>query len=280
MLRTLTIAFLVAAAMPAAAQDRTQTLADVRQDLTVLYVEIQRLKRELSTTGTPGVALGGNTALERVDAIEAELQRVTAKTEELTNRINRVVTDGTNRIGDLEFRLVELEGGDLSTLGETTTLGGAAEQAAVSGAATASPLISPITGNASGAQLAVGEQTDFDRAKSAYDAGSYDAAVTQFATFAQTYTGGVLTTEAHFWRGKALAALGNTSGAAKAYLEAYSGDPDGVMAPDALLELGLSLDSLGAAEEACTMLGELTSKFPGSAASDEARAARAKMGCT
>lgn len=275
MFRRLTLAVLVAAALPAAAQDRAQTLADVRQDLTVLYVEIQRLKRELSTTGTPGVALGGSTALERVDAIEAELRRLTAKTEELTSRIDRVVADGTNRIGDLEFRLVELEGGDVSKLGETTTLGGPLEAERMAGAP-AAQVIAPAT---DGAQMAVGEQADFDKAKAAYDAGSYDAAANQFASFAQTYTGGALTTEAHFWRGKALAAVGNTSGAAKAYLEAYSGDPDGVLAPDALLELGLSLDSLGASEEACTMLGELTAKFPGSAASEEALTVRHSMGC-
>jgi tol-pal system protein YbgF len=275
MVRTLTFSIVLALAVPAAAQDRERTLADVRQDLTVLYVEIQKLKRELSTTGTPGVALGGTTALERVNAIETELRRLTAKTEELTNRIDRVVADGTNRIGDLEFRLVELEGGDVSKLGEGTTLGGEieAERTAIAGAPVIAPAITP------GAEMAVGEQADFNRAKEAYDAGSYDAAANQFQTFAATYTGGPLTTEAHFWRGKSLAALGNTSGAAKAYLEAYSGDPDGVMAPDALLELGLSLDSLGASEEACTMLGELTAKFPDSAASEEAEAARASMEC-
>lgn len=277
MLRRLTFTILLAAACPAAAQDRARTLADVRQDLTVLYVEIQRLKRELSTTGTPGVALQGTSALERIDAIEAELQRLTARTEEVTNRVNRVVEDGTNRIGDLEFRLVELEGGDVSKLRQTTTLGGDAGRSGGAAATTgAAPAIERQDG---GPQLAVGEQADFDKARAAYDAGSYDAAASQFASFAETYTGGSLTIEAHFWRGKALAALGNGSGAAKAFLEAYSGDPDGVMAPDALLELGLSLDGLGASEEACTMLGELTAKFPDSAASDEARTAQGQMGC-
>ena len=42
------------------------------------------------------------------------MQRLTSKSEELENRINRIVSDGTTRIGDLEFRLVELEGGDVS----------------------------------------------------------------------------------------------------------------------------------------------------------------------
>jgi len=272
MLRALIICFGLVTTAPALAQVRDQTLADIRQDLTVLYVEIQRLKRELSTTGTPGVALGGTTALERIDAIESELQRVTAKTEQLENRVNQVVTDGTNRIGDLEFRLVELEGGDVSKLGDTTTLGGDTGQPAP---AISAPAIEPQ----GGAQLAVGEQTDFEKAKNAYDAGAYDAAVNHFQTFTETYIGGPLTAEAHFWRGKSLTALGNASGAARAYLEAFSGDPDGVMAPDALLELGISLDVLGQSEEACTMLSEVSSRFPGSAASSEAQSARADMGC-
>ena len=56
--------------------------------------------------------------------MESELQRLTSKTEELENRVNRIVADGTRRIGDLEFRLVELEGGDVGALGQTSTLGG------------------------------------------------------------------------------------------------------------------------------------------------------------
>lgn len=248
-----------------------ETLADVRQDLSILYVEIQKLKRELSTTGGTSVQTQGGSMLDRVNAIEAELQRLTGRTEELKNRVDRIVADGTNRIGDLEFRLVELEGGDIAQLGETSTLGGESEIAA------ATHSLEP---SAEGAQFAVGEQADFDKAKEAFEAGSYETAVVQFDEFSQTYTGGPLTTEAHFWRGKSLAALGETSAAAKAYLEAYTGDPEGILAPDALLELGLTLDLLGAADEACTMLGEVQTKFPGSAAADEATEVWASIGCT
>lgn len=257
---------------PALAQDREQTLADIRQELSVLYVEIQNLKRELSTTGSPSnLNLQGTSALDRVNAMEAELQRLTSNTEELTNRVNRIVQDGTNRIGDLEFRLVELEGGDISQLGETTTLGGDSPTGAIS----AAPAIQPE----GGVQMAVGEQADFDAARDAYEAGSYESAVVQFATFAETYTGGPLTAEAHFWRGKSLSALGDTSGAARAYLESFSGNPSGDIAPQSLLELGLSLDALGQAQEACVMLGEVTTRFPSSPASIEAQTARADLGC-
>ncbi len=252
-----------------AAQDREQTLADIRQDLNVLYVEVQRLKRELSTTGFSGTGNFSGTSLpDRVNAIEAELARLTDATEELTNRINRIVAEGSNRIGDLEFRLVELEGGDISQLAETTTLGG---ETAVPPA----PEM-PATG---GPEMAVGEQADFDRAKEAFDAGSYETAATQFENFAQTYTGGRLTAEAHYWRGKSLGALGNVSGAAKAYLESFSGSPQSAIAPLSLLELGLALDALGQKEESCVMLGEVTVRFPTSAASVEAQTARTDLGC-
>ena len=96
--------------MSGIAQDRAQTLADIRQDLNVLYVEIQRLKGELSTTQGPSVSVAAGSVLERVQNIETELQRLTALSEELQFRVERVVQDGTNRVGDLEFRLVELEG--------------------------------------------------------------------------------------------------------------------------------------------------------------------------
>lgn len=254
------------------AQDREETLADIRQELTVLYVEVQRLRRELSTTGGVSVPLGGTSALDRIDAIESELQRLTAATERLQNRVDRIVTDGTNRIGDLEFRLVELEGGDISKLGETTTLGGDDGLPPV-----ALPAPQPGTGNV---QLAVGEQADFDRAKAAFDSGDYTSAEAQFAAFTNTYPGGPLSGEAHFWRGEALAALGDPGAAARAYLESFSGDPEGMMAPDALLQLGLSLDALGQPVEGCAMLSEVTIRFPSSAASLDAQAARVDMGCS
>jgi hypothetical protein len=47
--------------------------------------------------------------LQRMDALEAEIRRLASLTEELQIRVDSVVRDGTNRVGDLEFRLCELE---------------------------------------------------------------------------------------------------------------------------------------------------------------------------
>ena len=256
--------------LPAVAQDQGQTLADIRQELAVLYVELQRLKRELVTTGAPGVPLTGSTTLERVDAIEAQLTRLTGRAEELTNRIDQVVSDGTNRLGDLEFRVCELEPGcNPGEVGDTLPIGGVAVGAPAA----------PAPEAGAGAQLALGEQADFDAARAAYDAGEYQRAADLFAAFTQSYTGGPLTGEAHYWRGQALERAGLRDEAARAYLESFSGSPNGALAPDALLRLGLSIEAQGNRAEACLTLGEVTTRFPQSQASIGAQAARASLGC-
>ena len=89
--------------VPGAAHAQQETLADIRQELSVLYVELQRLRGELNTTGAPSGSGGGGSVLSRVDAIEAELRRLTSATEELELRIDRVVSDGTTRVGDLDL---------------------------------------------------------------------------------------------------------------------------------------------------------------------------------
>lgn len=253
------------------AQTREESLADIRQQLSVLFVEVQRLKQELNTTGGAASNLAGSSVLDRVTLIEGELQRLTSKTEELENRIDRIVRDGTNRIGDLEFRLVELEGGDLSELGDTTTLGGE-DLAAI-------PVPAPPA-STGGGQMAVGEQADFDRALAAFEAGNFQASADQFQLFTETYTAGPLTGDAHFYRGRALTELGLNTAAARAYLESFSGSPESARAPDALLALGMALNRIGKGDQACLTLGEVTTRFPSSAASIEAQTVRASLGCS
>jgi tol-pal system protein YbgF len=266
--------------MQALAQDE-QTLADIRQELTVLYVEIQRLKRELSTTGSASVTVGGDTVLDRMTSIENEMQRLTAKTEQLEFRVNRVVEDGTNRIGDLEFRLVELEGGDVSALGETTTLGGDTGETTIgSGAVPAVPATPAPAPGVETTQLAVGEEDDFKRAQAALTEGRYAEAAEQFAAFSRNYPGGPLAAGADLGRGEALEALGDTREAARAYLSSFSVDPNGQVAPEALFRLGRALGELDQTQEACVTLSEVGIRFPGTPAVAQAEEARRALACS
>ncbi len=267
------MAAVVATSGVAQAQDQ-QTLADIRQELTVLHVEIQRLKREFSTTGSPAPNLSGSSVLERVDAIEAELQRLTRQTEQLNQRVQSIVVDGTNRIGDLEFRLVELEGGDLSTLGETSTLGGDTDVTAAAPAAPATPSVTEQ------GELAIGEQADFDAAAQALADGNFQAAADQFALFETSYPGSPLAPEAHLKRGQALEGLGDTREAARAFLASFTGDSEGAFAPEALFELGAALGRLGQTDQACITLSEVGVRFPASANVADATQEMASLGCS
>ncbi|MDF1872238.1 tol-pal system protein YbgF [Vannielia sp.] len=283
MIRRLLFAALIAwPAAPALAQSQAETLADIRQELSVVFVEIQKLKRELSTTqGAGGVSSAGS-VLDRVNAIEAQLQALTSRTEEMQNRIDRVVTDGTNRVGDLEFRVCEIEPGcDFGEIGDTLPIGGEAP-ASSGGSNNSTAAIAPVTGSepsSGGPAMAVAEQADFDRAKEALDSGSFQSAVDLFASFTETYPGGPLTGSAHFYRGEALMEQGETAKAARAYLESFSGDPQGPLAASALLQLGSTLAELGQTSEACVTLGEVQTRFPDGDMAYEAGAKRRAIGC-
>lgn len=268
------LALTLALPRAAMAQD-SETLADIRQQLSILYVEMQKLKRELSTTGTPAGLETSGTTLDRVNAIEEELRRLTGRTEQLENRVQRVVDDGTNRIGDLEFRLVELEGGDVSTLGETTTLGGddlgpkptdtSLDQNSTSGA---------------GSELAVGENADFQRAQSTLEAADYASALTQFTAFLDAYPASPLAPQAHLGRGLAMEGQGgDTAAMARAFLESYSTDLNSPVADQALFHLGKSLGALGKTSEACVTLGEVSVRHPMSEMVSRAQIEMQNLGC-
>ncbi|MGI9367664.1 MAG: tol-pal system protein YbgF [Ruegeria sp.] len=267
------LAAVVMTAGVAKAQDQ-QTLADIRQELTVLHVEIQRLKREFSTTGTPAPNLSGSSILERVDAIEAELQRLTRQTEQLNQRVESIVADGTNRIGDLEFRLVELEGGDLSTLGETSTLGGGEQSAVVVSPTPAEPVSTEL------GELAIGEQADFNAAAQALADGDFQSAVGLFSQFDLSYPGSPLAPEANLRRGQALVGIGDTREAARAFLASFTGDSEGPLAPEALFELGAALGRMEQTDQACITLNEVGVRFPASPSVSAATQEMAALGCS
>lgn len=275
-MKRLVVAVALFASTPVVAQDNSETLADIRQQLSVLNVEMQTLTRELSTTGAPALGIEGTSFPDRVISMEQQLQALTAKTEQMAFRIESISRDGGNRIEDLRFQLCELTPDcDLGSLPEPGPLGGAGQSAAASGGGN-----STGASSGGGAQLAIGEEADFNAAKALLDQGNNAQAAQSFERFATNYPTGPLTTEAQYLKGEALSRDGQHAPAARAYLEAFSGAPEGTRAPDALLGLGRSLGSLGQTEEACLTLSEVGVRFPASAAAGQANSVRAGLGCS
>lgn len=276
-MRAILAVFALALSSVVAFAQESGTLADIRQELTVLHVEVQKLKRELSTTGSAGSATGGGSVLDRVNSIEEEVQRLTAKTEQLEFRIEQVVTDGTRRIGDLEFRLVELEGGDVSQLGETTTLGGQ-----VLGEDLTDVMAPEVTDREEddAPQLAEAEVADFEAARKALEEGDFASAADKLSAFNEIYPGSPLGQQAQLTYGAALEGQGDIRSAARAYLDAFRLDPNGEHAPEALFRLGKGLGQLGQTAEACTTLAEVGVRFPVGEPADKAEAERARLECS
>lgn len=127
--------------------------------------------------------------------------------------------------------------------------------------------------------MAMNEQADFDRAKGVLDQGDFRAAADLFKTFAETYPGGPLTGDAGYLRGEALMKAGDLPGAARAWLDGFSAEPEGKRAADDLLELGKALGALGQKTEACATLSEVPARFPASEAAGKVTAAQASLGC-
>ncbi|MBL1435145.1 MAG: tol-pal system protein [Rhodobacteraceae bacterium] len=222
-------------------QAQEMTLDDIRGDIAVLSLQLEALRMELSSTGSTELsARDAASALVRIDEINADLRAALGRVETLEIKVRQVIEDGTRRIGDIEFRLTELEGGDATLNAPTTPLGGTESQ---------SDVITP-------------ERQAFSDAKKALESGDGAAAAGLLAAFLGNFPDGPLSSEARFMQGEALAMQGDFQNAARSYLSGFSGAPDGTFAPRSLFGLSVSLFQLGQGEQACLTLAEIQIRYP------------------
>lgn len=235
----------------AALQDQSPRLADLRARLTVAQSQLQELRAQLRAQGAPGYkALGGpDKAIDRMNTLEADMRRLTAETQSLTNRLDRALASNRTLLDDLEFRICEMEPacdlGALTTPTESTHVPPAATRPTAPAVATAA------------------EQAAFDQAKASADAGEPARAAAQWAFFLNAHPASPLAVPAMLAEGQALSASGDDLGAARAWLTAFAAQPNGPGAADALLGVADALAKGGAnPERACYYLAELSARFP------------------
>lgn len=245
-----------------------ETVADIRAEISALSTVVADLARELSSGSAAGQPGFDGSLLERVDQIRDELARLTGRTEEMEFRIRRVVDEASNRLGDLEFRVTELEGGDVSAL-QNRPLGG--------DIAAPAPL-SP-TPAVPQAEFAAGERAAYEGAISLADAGDSEGAIDALRDFLDLFPGSPLSVDAAMRLASLQRDAGAEPDAARTYLNLYLADTEGPSAPPALLGLGRSLGRLAQVEEACVMFDELRDRFGGTTEALEAESARIEIGC-
>ncbi|MEM7498244.1 MAG: tol-pal system protein YbgF [Pseudomonadota bacterium] len=220
----------------------------------LLEGEIRALRRELGVArgaAAGGAAGSGSTPdmLRRLSEIEAELRRLTGEVERLKFRVDQIAEDAGRRFGDIEFRLTELEGGDLAALpANPPPLGGGLESGGQGGG------VVP--------QVSVSEQRALDEGIRLVQQGRFGEAEAALRGFLDDYPGSPLVPLAHFWRGEAAFTQGSFQTAARAFLAGYRADQGGEQAPDNLVKLGVSLSRLGQINEACLTFAEVSRRFP------------------
>ncbi len=257
----------------AQAQAQTDSLAQLRAELGIVSGMVAELAGQMSsgTVAVPQTLTGE--AFDQIERLRTEITALTARTEALEFRLRQVIDDASNRIGDMEFRLTELEGGDVAALGTPQPLGGQAPapasppQAAAPAPATDAP------------QLAAGEAAAFEAARAQLEGGDVAGGIAALDLFLQTYPGSPLGAEASTRLARAQSGIGQDADAAKTWLNLYLAAPEGPSAPLALLELGDALGRLNQTAEACVMFEELLTRFPAAPEAQGALAAKARLSC-
>ena len=103
---------------------------------------------------------------------------------------------------------------------------------------------------------------DYDAATAAFREGQYEVAEQRFRSYLEKNPKERLTPEAIFYLGETYFRRARAREAAEQYLKVTVDFPRAVRAPEALVKLGLSLEKLGAKEQACAAFGEVGRKYP------------------
>jgi len=117
-------------------------------------------------------------------------------------------------------------------------------------------------------------RSEFNAALATLRAGQYDAAEQAFLEFLQKRPKDRLAVDAQFYLGESYYKASRPREAAEQYLKISTDFEKSPRAPEALLKLGMSLEKLGAREQACAAYEGVGRKYPTAAASIRASAER------
>jgi len=117
-------------------------------------------------------------------------------------------------------------------------------------------------------------KADFEAAADLLKAQRYDAAQQAFSTFLQRHPGTRYNAPAIFHFGESYYYQNRHREAAEQFLKIATDYAKSSVAPGAMVKLGVSLNALGAKEQACAFFAEVPHKYPNASASDKQAAAR------
>ena len=296
-------------AIPAVAQDNSETR--IRK----LEAEVRALQRkvfpggdgkyfepQISTSQSgPNVNAGPSTTavtdmLARLDAIEAQMQRLTGQVEENGNAVREL----TSRLAALEVTSTAAEASEPQTIAGTPTPAttpppspAASRPAQAAATPTATPAAASQPAGPSAARLAAVQeiakpQTDdagddeYSYGFRLWNAGFYPEAQQQLALFLEKHPNHSRATYGRNLLGRAYLDDGKAREAAPWFLKNYQADKQSARAPDSLLYLAEAMIALEDTNRACIALAEFGETYAALAAGrlqDQYEANRRKVEC-
>ncbi|MEP2828020.1 tol-pal system protein YbgF [Parvibaculum sp.] len=262
---------------------------------------IDRIEREISdlqrqaysgggSSGSPVVMESGAGAANlqaRVVELEDQVRALNGRLEEANHRAETLARNLEAFRQDVDLRFRDL-GAASAPAGASAGGEGGAQSSAAPAQGTlgaASPAGSPGAAAGGGSAPSVlpngTPETQYDFAIDLMKRGQYDKARGAFEEFLQLHPKHALAGNAQYWLGETFYAQNDYKRAGDAFLTGYTTYASSSKAPDSLLKLGMSLAALDNKDAACTVWGELGSKFPQASPSVVARAKleRQKAGC-
>lgn len=263
---------------------------------------LDRIEREISdlqrqtysgggSSGAPVVMDSGASTADlqaRVVELEEQVRDLTGRLEEANHRTETLRRNLDAFQQDVDLRFQDAAGGSPAAGSGAAGSGeGAGAQSSVgpSSSATAAPAVGEASGASAGSAPSLlpngTPETQYEFAIDLMKRGQYDKARAAFQEFLQIHPKNALAGNAQYWLGETYYAQNDYKRAGDAFLTGYTTYASSSKAPDSLLKLGMSLAALDNKDAACTVWGELGSKFPQASPSVVARAKleRQKAGC-
>lgn len=258
-------------------------------DMRAVGNRLDRIENEISDLQRQAYGGGSSGAPRTLDSgsASADLQSRVLELEEQVRTLNGRIEEAEYKAveaqrqlelfkADVELRFQDLgAGGGMSAVREDGDAEPAGEAVAAAPAndVPAAPVASILPNGTPEAQ--------YDFAIDLMKRGQYDQARQAFQEFLQLHPKHELAGNSQYWLGETYYAQGDFKRAGDAFLTGYTTYASSNKAPDSLLKLGMSLVALGNKDAACTVWGELGSRFPQATPAIVARARleRQKAGC-
>lgn len=269
--------------VPAMAQDSEARLRKIEAEIRALQRNVfqngesTQFQPQISSDGTTTSTTATNPAsttavtdiLARLDAIETQLQRLTAASEETNNSLSLLDT----RVAALESGAPALAAATDSSSGSTAGTELAAAPDTVADTSSVTPPADPApTGpsaeRVAGVQAITKPQSDdagddeYSYGFRLWNAGYFPEARQALSNFVESYPSHWRTTYGRNLLGRAYLDDGMAEEAARWFLRNYQADKQAARAPDSLLFLAESMIALNDTRRACIALAEFSETYP------------------